>query len=492
MRKCFLQVLASKGLLCPALRRMPQAGSILTELAVSFVLFARMPITVVVNGVYIFKRWSDGDGDRCPLVTRGHSAVLGACGVAPLSLKEFFDSTQRVNLLLFRTLGIVANALENSDVVDGRTVTFVNGIKIAAENLFYPLHDQSPQGAVTRMMALPVVESLGKGLVGTLAKYNVIPIAGAALHLSDFMYHLLLDTAYGTLQGLRRESFGSSLGSALVLAVYENEHQYREIVTMQLLKACTGLSLTLGYTNPQAVFLRHSCNAFAAVPSDLYSFVNTFLVDIPTVRCMCKDSVGYNFKSYVMSQCYADAPGSLKPLIWATVYSSTQHQDVCRQFLSYTVAKLKRSLDPFFSELYLASDGVGGSVDYIFRKSSSLIRAKLGGRGESTTAADSAAAAELQDTCSNYQTNPFVVAVIPEPVDYFRPCGYIKMCRTRCGVELDAFYEAAAADAAAVTRREYLVSCFISQRKKSTLCSFSASCSSLTLVVVGVFQWPLQ
>lgn len=148
------------------------------------------------------------------------------------------------------------------------------------------------------------------------------------------------------------------------------------------------------------------------------------------VKCMCKDSAGSNFISYVLDRCYPEAPDQLKGVILATVQEQSTRGGICQSFLAYTTDKLQNSLEPFFSELYLASDGVGDSVDYLLR---------VGGSNFGLYQSGSA----MEDTCSNYQTNPFVVAIIPEPVDYFRPCGYTSTCRMRCKAELQAFESAA-------------------------------------------------
>jgi hypothetical protein len=433
------QLLMTQGWLCPALRRMPQVGSIMTELAASLVLFVRTPFQLVLNSAYLFARYQSGSLDRCPLASRGHSAVRDGCGVAPFSLKDFFDSAQRVNHLLFRTLGLVAHALEQEQRIGKKAVTFINGIKIAAENLFNPLLSRTPQGSLSEMLALNSVEQLGQAAVSAAQRYRLVPLTAGSLHIADFVYHLVVDVVYNTLQrkaARKMQTEGTSndpsmfkslqltaqdAGGALVEAVYENEQDYYELVTMHLLQACTGLSLALGYTNPYAVVLRHSCNAFALAPSRVYSLANMVLVDIPTAKCMCKDSVGRNFATYVLNECYNDAPESLRPAILATVQQHRSSTEVCKNFVADVSSAMQESLQPFFDELILASDGIAESVDFLLR---------VGGR---------AVGENLLETCSNFQTNPLVVAIIPEPVDYFRPCAYTKICRTRCRPELEAF-----------------------------------------------------
>jgi hypothetical protein len=43
--------------------------------------------------------------------------------------------------------------------------------------------------------------------------------------------------------------------------------------------------------------------------------------------------------------------------------------------------------------------------------------------------------------CDNFQDNPYVITLIPQPVDYFRVCGLTSLCRTRCLSEFQAFEE---------------------------------------------------
>lgn len=74
------QAVQSQGQLCPAQRRMPQFGSLVTEAISASILFIRMPFNIILNGVYIFDRWTQERGDECPLITRGmFSCVIDHC-----------------------------------------------------------------------------------------------------------------------------------------------------------------------------------------------------------------------------------------------------------------------------------------------------------------------------------------------------------------------------------------------------------------------------
>jgi len=75
--------------LCPAAKRMPQLGSIITEVAVSSIQLGWAFIRIPLYGVHTVQSWSRSIG--CPLVSRGHSALqLESCGAIAMSLKPFF------------------------------------------------------------------------------------------------------------------------------------------------------------------------------------------------------------------------------------------------------------------------------------------------------------------------------------------------------------------------------------------------------------------
>lgn len=144
-------------------------------------------------------------------------------------------------------------------------------------------------------------------------------------------------------------------------------------------------------------------------------------MDIPIAKCICKDSQGYNFETYVTNTCLPKAPEQSRTTIQLLLDSPATHVQVCNAIVAFTQSKVMKSMDPFFLNQYLAADHIGSSLDYLIRigmESANLLET---------------------DLCSNYQTNPFVVAIIPEPVDYFRACGQTSLCRARCKPEIEAF-----------------------------------------------------
>lgn len=66
-----------------------------------------------------------------------------------------------------------------------------------------------------------------------------------------------------------------------------SQKQFIELVESNIHRACTGLSLAIGYTNPWALMVRHQCDAWGGVPTGMLQLLNVFLVDIPAASCLC-------------------------------------------------------------------------------------------------------------------------------------------------------------------------------------------------------------
>lgn len=130
---------------------------------------------------------------------------------------------------------------------------------------------------------------------------------------------------------------------------------------------------------------------------------------------------GSNFARYAKEMCLPQAPLQTRSTIRAMIDSQDLRvtASACKLITNHTIKRMQGSFQPFFDGMYASSENVGSALDYLLRVG---------------TMKDS-----MQDLCTNYQTNPFVVAIIPEPVDYFRACGMTSVCRSRCRAEIEEF-----------------------------------------------------
>lgn len=288
------QAAFTQGQLCPNQRRMPPFGSMISQVISAGIYFIRMPFNIILNGVYIFDRWTQERGDQCPLITRGHSQLLTACGSNALSLKEFFLAAEAANQLLFRSISIVVRAFQDLPG-SAMPITFINGVKMFAENTMDPLIIAVVGGDVfKKAFNIPIEKTAMDIFASTLRVpgfMRLFVVIGNPMAWADFVYHFIVDLIYRIIRAVHAPPESRVRPEAIFyLTMYDFKQQFDQIVSASTHRACAGLSLALGYTNPWARIIRTQCDAWASVPSGLLQFVNVFLVDVPAAKCLCKDA----------------------------------------------------------------------------------------------------------------------------------------------------------------------------------------------------------
>jgi hypothetical protein len=192
-------------------------------------------------------------------------------------------------------------------------------------------------------------------------------------------------------------------------------------------RACAGLGVMLGYSNPWARVFRESCNSAVATQATAVETVKVLFVYVPTLACICRDTQGRNFAEYAQENCWEPAPTFMKTLVSDLIKTTgtTSQSDACEKFLSQTEDELRGIMDPVMQFAYAATEAVGSSLDYL----TAMIDPEAG-------------------SCSNLISSPYTMAIVPEPIDYFRACGKTNTCRSKCSTvfeEFDAINERLAA-----------------------------------------------
>ena len=261
-----------------------------TEIVVASMFFIKMPLNVMLNGVYIFDRWTKERGNEMPLITRGHSLLLSATSTQAFSLKDFFDSVDRVNHLFWRTLAFIARGFANKPG-GPMAITFLNGVKVLGEATINPLAGNILGYQMLGAVKIPMTKDESMKLIQSTLKtptgMSAYIVLANPTNIADFSYHFVVDLVYRIV----RSSFtGKSPESVFYTTMYDFEQQFNSLITDSMHKGCTGMSLALGYTNPWALMVRYQCDSWASAPGGLLAFLNAFLVDVPTTKCICKDS----------------------------------------------------------------------------------------------------------------------------------------------------------------------------------------------------------
>lgn len=183
---------------------------------------------------------------------------------------------------------------------------------------------------------------------------------------------------------------------------------------------CHGLAQMVGIQYPWGQALKHTCYLLPDTLEGLYTATEVFILDYPTTTCTCQTTQGGTIAKTtetVISLCL-QKPLPLETQNWIQqyVFDDFMSSTLCMNFLDYSHRRLHSAFDKTFSRLYQLTEQASTVTDALL----------------STLTGDT-----MQ--CDAFDMSPYVVALIPEPVDYFSHCMHTNDCRVRCFDEILAF-----------------------------------------------------
>jgi len=395
----------SSGLLCPDQRRMPQIGSLFAEIFAMGILIVRLPLVVVVSSPVLMDLLTG----PCYLNAMSHSLLMN-CGQELFSLEAFFESAYACNKYFWGIFAVIGNFLPA-----GFAQTFLNGMAAVGENsgasafmpgiigAFSKITANDPSEGATNAQNLVTGSVSRFGPTAMFMKTALNPIAGA---------HWIWRVASRmTVQIMQATKAQRSIGSVFWNVLYDGRVDYENLVAKRMFNTCGGLALMAGYTSPLGNVILHYC--FAGVKSTIatLNLLSVFFVDLPIIVCVCRQTSGNNPADWILHNC--DSPDGLKPLLRTIM----DNPHMCAEFVNRTNTNLTTVFDDTLGELFAGTNTVGSVLD-------SLLAAVDGSKA---------------GQCDNFNSNPYVVTLIPEPADYWRVCGNTDFCRLRCKQQMEAF-----------------------------------------------------
>jgi hypothetical protein len=256
------------------------------------------------------------------------------------------------------------------------------------------------------------------------------PGAGA-LAWSRFVYRVVSEFALALLKRFLDPLADLTLSGAYSLfwaGLYDLRDEYTTTVTSRMRLACGGLKLVMGVDSPWAELLYHQCAAGAELTDGMFRLVLDIFVQIPMAKCVCKDVSGQAVAAFVTQRCAPSLPVSLVPTLYAIANELSGTVPIramaCERVVESVRSAINGSLDAWFGHLYSSLDALGSSVDY------------------ATAVFDDEAG-----RCLDFQNDPHVVVIVPQPVDYFQRCGQTSLCKqVRAGICLPWFFFACKAE----------------------------------------------
>lgn len=422
--------------LCPALQRMPRMGTFLAEVLNAGLFAARYVVFAITYTPGLVAVWSAGP--RCPAPGSAlYHSVLANCGERVYSLDDFFDSLDDAGAVFWHSLSLVARLIAPSskpaiagpitDVLDGMAQYGQGAVDVWAGGRTVLILTRVP----IREQAVQLWATVQAGTMGDASRMLqglATPGAGV-LAWSRFVYRAVSEFALVLLKRFLDPLTDLTLSGAYSLFwgnLYDLRDEYTTTVTSRMRLACGGIKLIFGVDSPWAELLYHQCAAGAELTDGMFRLVLDIFVLIPMAKCVCKDVSGQAVSSFVTQRCAPSLPVSLVPTLYSIANELSGTVPIrtmaCERVLDSVKASISGSLDVWFGHLFQSLDALGSSVDY------------------ATAVFDDDAG-----RCLDFQNDPHVVVIVPQPVDYFQRCSTTSLCKQVCSADWQAFQASLAA-----------------------------------------------
>ena len=420
--------------LCPAMQRLPRVGTLGAELVNAGVFLVRWAVNAILYTPGMAPIWRDGGSCPAPGASHRHS-ILMSCGQTLFSLDDFFDSLDDANAVAWHSLTVIAQLTAPAGTDPG-TVSPLLDILQGMDQFGYASVDLwSARSEVISLLQVPVFDQVDKTMavitsnVGsdTMMISGVFKVGTATIAWARFIYKAVSEVALviakEVVQG--RDQTAQHIWQAVWATLYDLQSEYTSVITDRNLMACGGLKLMFGVDNPWANLLYSGCAMNAEYYASVLRMTMDVFVEIPMVKCVCKDSAGLNARSYVEGTCAPNLPVTIRPKLYMIVNqlqgltSSNFQQMACARVVADMQTKLQGELDPVFESFQSAAESLASIVDYTL------------------TPWDKDAG-----HCLDFQTDPHVVVLVPQPVDYFAKCADTSLCHSLCGSLWQAFQAA--------------------------------------------------
>jgi hypothetical protein len=430
------------AVLCPSMQRLPRVGTFGAELLNAGVFLVKTVVGAVMHTPGMVTAWRGGGG--CPPVGRlaTYHSVLGGCGEGLYSLDDFFDSMDDAAAVFWHSLSLVGKLVAASGPLERVAAPLSRVLDGTAQYGEATIDLWSARASVMTLTRVPVKEqvtalwaSMQPAEEGGTRQQGLSYGSSAMGGWSRFIYKALSTMAVGVVRRLL-DPEAPPLTAARVFGMlwadlYDLKDEFESTITAKNRMGCAGVRLIFGSSdgasNPWADLLYHQCAAAAEMTSGLMTgvAVNVFVL-IPMAKCVCKDSQGSDVGRYVQETCAPRLPPSLRPTLFAIANEARAQQGSpgledlqCSRVLDHVKGRISGALDRWFENQHLALAALGDAVDYV-----TALWDSNGGE------------------CSDFDGDPHVVVLVPQPVDYFARCAGTSMCKGvggKCAPEWQQF-----------------------------------------------------
>ena len=438
-------LLVEAGSLCPAMQRMPKWGSLAAEVGIGTVqgltmlldLFVCLPVLLSVPGgmVDVF------DARTHPTF---HS-MLDTNGARLFDFEGIILAVDRAAFHAGNTLGRISMLFD-----DRPGFEFIKPILIGTGRIYqYTVAQSQMEDAVMGSMsktlrAIPIDAFINKfsqamqtppdtpmAVTGSPGKTNLVNMFTSAfsstVSWSKVTLRISRKIALKLLRRARKAGKASGLDDlarVMVVAAYDSENDMKRGLFTSMRVVCDSAGQVIGRTTPWGQFVRHSCMIWPDSLQAVMTVIFVLTVDYPVMDCVCKQPNGYNGAEILESVCLPRImPMAAKAFVLTEIPDGDPNalpKSKCFEVMDSINDKLLKVMDPVLSRMYKAQTALESGI-------AAVVPVDMTGTATSGSG------------CTDWSTSPYVVSILPEPVDYFMGCMETVDCRSRCLDPMRAF-----------------------------------------------------
>jgi len=434
-------MITETGAICPMLQRMPKWGSMTTEVFAAQVYLLK----AVFEAVFIIPFFVIGTVNEI-FEQRQHPTFHALTDGSGGSLFDLEDSLRAMEMSAFHAANTIARVatvmrnlgsseLESALIGTARIYQYTSAIS-SVEKTVLGEGFEAVSGPYQRYMW-----SMSSGMTES-APAQVPGVPDDFASRANSRWIRMFQTMVGSLVSwsktsirlmkrivlriTRRGSLARVVGtpvavrdvvSTIIVSVHESQGEISRGLFDNMRTVCDASGQVLGRTNAWGQSVRHSCMMIPDTMEGLLRAILIFTVDYPMMSCVCKNTVGFPLEQVLNDICL---PAILPMVAKAYVIQRIQEKSTsnCFSVMDSTNTKLLTVFDPLFSRMVKAQEAVESAFGLFVTQILGL---------------------DLLDTkCLDFET-PYIVSILPEPVDYFMGCMETFDCRTRCFDTFKAF-----------------------------------------------------
>ena len=430
---------SESGALCPMLQRMPKWGSMLTEMVVSQVYLLKVLLDALLLMPLIVRGDAADVFERHPRPT--FHAMLDSSGNG---LFELEDTLQAMQLAAFHAANTIARAgalmqtlgmpeLETVLVGTARVFELTTAAAMVEDRVFGGTVKavSGPYDRLTSRFASSMTQSAPLSSPGTPTSLSSVGstkwitmfqgIAGPSVSWTRITVKIMRKIL---VKAIRSRSLvrlvARDMTSMIITAVYDSDSEVSRGLFDNMKTICDASGQVVGRTNSWGQSVRHAC---MLVPESLQSVIRVVLiltVDYQVMDCVCKQTESFVVEDVLNDVCLPRIlPMARKAFVMQAI--ADKSTSACFAVMDSVNDRFLRAFDPVFSRMV---------------KTQAAIESAFGLLVTQAMGTDS-----MSMKCMQYDS-PFVVSIVPEPVDYFMGCMETFDCRARCLDTMQAFDDA--------------------------------------------------